>query len=442
MTNRNGRFSTNHATSLILAFSLLFIVAGCQGDVPSTGSISIPEDVLTKAEQARKPRRAKELGTLQPFDFTTSLTRHIDSSNQQRSVMISTHRRRGFTLIELLVVIAIIAVLIALLLPAVQAAREAARRIHCTNNLKQLALAMANYEASHGIYPIGATLQQLSPRVYGDGLNYFVSLLPFLEQAPLYSAYNLSLANTHFANSTIGGVSVAGLVCPSDAETIGVSFTYPSDSFTPNFKYTFASYAGSSGSLASAGSVLSGAQRNGVLFDCGSEAFRSSRSPARLSEITDGLSNTIAFGELAHGLLSKNDATGSFQSEAFYRIHHWVVTEQNGGPSFSEHYPINAFKKYDPTIGSDFDDYGAILRGASSFHPGGANFAFCDGSVHFLKDTLDSWTLRQTTEFPRGLPVGMGWSNNMFVPSAAMKVGVYQALGSKNGGEAISADGY
>jgi prepilin-type N-terminal cleavage/methylation domain-containing protein len=162
--------------------------------------------------------------------------------------MISTHRRRGFKLIELLVVIAIIAVLIALLLPAVQAAREAARRIHCTNNLKQLALALANYESSHGIYPIGATLQQLYPTVYGTGLNYFISLLPFLEQAPLYSAYNLSLASTQFANSTICGVSIAGLVCPSDAETIGASFTYPaSDTFTPNFKYTFASYAGSSG---------------------------------------------------------------------------------------------------------------------------------------------------------------------------------------------------
>src|SRR5215213_8186435 len=136
----------------------------------------------------------------------------------------------GFTLIELLVVIAIIGVLIALLLPAVQAAREAARRVQCTNNLKQLGLALHNYESANGIvvmqsmYPAGNYPPTKSHTTGGASYGWTVALLPFLEQAPLFNAFNFSayVWNTGVkeahpgANTTVGYTQLGSLLCPSD----------------------------------------------------------------------------------------------------------------------------------------------------------------------------------------------------------------------------------
>jgi len=120
--------------------------------------------------------------------------------------------RGGFTLIELLVVIAIIAVLIALLLPAVQAAREAARRMQCTNNLKQLALASMNYESAIGCYPPN------SIGLSGGDMGFFIRTLPFFEQSALYNAYNQSWNAEAAVNITLAGVSLNTMWCPSDGQ--------------------------------------------------------------------------------------------------------------------------------------------------------------------------------------------------------------------------------
>ena len=129
----------------------------------------------------------------------------------------SPRRRPGFTLIELLIVIAIIAVLIALLLPAVQAARR--RRIQCTNNLKQLALAAMNYESANGNLP-PAACSQIDPvkgsTYYRDNFSSFVRLLPFTEQSPMYNAVNFNLTYANIENFTVAGVQMPALLCPSD----------------------------------------------------------------------------------------------------------------------------------------------------------------------------------------------------------------------------------
>ena len=126
----------------------------------------------------------------------------------------------GFTLIELLVVISIIAVLIALLLPAVQSAREAARRAQCVNNLKQLGLALANYESANGAYPYGMARENCGPNClfapnrYYVGSSLFVRMLPYIEQQVLANAYNYSLINWTADNGTVGAAGLSALVVP------------------------------------------------------------------------------------------------------------------------------------------------------------------------------------------------------------------------------------
>ena len=123
--------------------------------------------------------------------------------------------RRGFTLIEVLVVIAIIAVLIALLLPAVQAAREASRRLQCTNNLKQLALALNNYEHANGCYP--AAFIDV-PEYLLNSYSWIVAVLPHLEQQPLYNTFNFSINAWAPPNTTVWGFQVGTIQCPSDPD--------------------------------------------------------------------------------------------------------------------------------------------------------------------------------------------------------------------------------
>src|SRR5262249_45372039 len=156
------------------------------------------------------------------------------------------YKNTGFTLIELLVVIAIIAVLIALLLPAVQAAREAARRIQCVNNLKQIGLAMHNYHESQNAFPMASTAAMSSPRTFNtaiQGSRPHAALLPYLGEGPTFNAINFnfgmsesltgSLALAYFVNSTVYATKINEFLCPSDYR----SFT---SELTINFPVPFA----------------------------------------------------------------------------------------------------------------------------------------------------------------------------------------------------------
>jgi prepilin-type N-terminal cleavage/methylation domain-containing protein/prepilin-type processing-associated H-X9-DG protein len=362
--------------------------------------------------------------------------------NDQFSLRTS---RRAFTLIELLVVIAIIAVLIALLLPAVQAAREAARRAQCTNNLKQLGLALANYESSNTCYPMAA-FAQYSEATFGasQGYSCFVGLLAYMEQAPLFNAYNCSYCYRTDFNATVSGVGLTTLWCPSDTAIAGVFYPEPaghaSKSFPQNFY--FSSYAGCYGEWASiiSNPTASLQQQNGAIvsngispiFGLGSGYTRG--GVVKIASITDGTSNSIAFSEHAHGLLSSTDPGN------------WWVSGNFGDTVFTTFYPINVQKKTQNwgDMGTSVGKYtegGAFLNAATSFHPGGANFGFCDGSVRFLKDTISCWQLDGT-----GTPLGAAQNTSTLVwavtNQAIFNPGVYQALGSINGGEVISSDSY
>jgi len=336
-------------------------------------------------------------------------------------------KRRGFTLIELLVVIAIIGVLIALLLPAVQAAREAARRAQCTNNLKQLALAAQNYLGAVGSLPMGMSIQR-SARNPAAGLwtnaGPHVSLTLYAEQTQLFNATNFSVNIYDYENTTINATAYSTLWCPSD---VGVDkprvIGYVLTGFTPAYPMRYTSYAGNSGTWFTyqfAGSTGLG-NMDGVFY---------SKSAVTMADITDGTSNTMAFGERAHSIMA-------FQDQSCW---HWWTSGNYGDTQYTTYWPVNPTKKIKSLGGNTGAN--AYVESASSLHPGGANFAFMDGSVRFIKDTVDSWQNDQTTGLPRGVTQTTLNGDTIYVIAPGSKVGVYQALSTRAGNEVISGDQY
>ena len=376
---------------------------------------------------------------------------------------------RGFTLIELLVVIAIIAVLISLLLPAVQSAREAARRAQCINNLKQLGLALANYESANGTYPIGMARENTGPNSFNPygyylGSSIFVRMLPYLEQQVLASAYNSSLTHWVADNSTIGATGLSVLWCPSDAAISGLHVRYSGWGWDGSDQIlTYTSYAGSMGNFCKVPvNVSSPAQHQAVLNQADGLFFYigwpsisppvqpnpiaplspGGVRPATVASVTDGLSNTLAFGEKAHGKFSQ--VPDIYYSIDFYYNGAWV-SGNFGDTLFTTIFPMNPFGRIsdDPNPNGDYfysydnqEDNFSVA--ASSFHPGGCNFAFADGSVRFLKETINSWPYDPKT----GKPINVGYDSASCLFSVTPTQGVYQALSTRARGEIVSADQY
>ncbi len=315
-----------------------------------------------------------------------------------------TRRQRGFTLIELLVVIAIIGVLIALLLPAVQAAREAARRAHCVNNLKQIGIAIHNYHDATSALP-GAYL------VYGvTGFSALSHFLPYLEQAPMHNALNFSLSYDHPSNSTVLMSQVSIFVCPSDFPN-----PMPSRGAPTNYMADMGSWIVWQ---APTGPNTGLPGPNGVFFG---------NSATRFAQVTDGLSNTGCFSERvladgSNGLVSPRSDV-FFSPAAPTTINSAVQQCQAVNiMDLSNQFPLfmgapwvlgqHIFQHVTPpnTRSCGFFLSLRAVMPPSSHHPGGVNLLLGDGSVRFIKDSINVLTWR--------------------------------ALGTIRGGEVISADAY
>jgi prepilin-type N-terminal cleavage/methylation domain-containing protein/prepilin-type processing-associated H-X9-DG protein len=351
-------------------------------------------------------------------------------------------KQRGFTLIELLVVIAIIAVLIALLLPAVQSAREAARRAQCTNNLKQLALAAMNYESANGTFPMGDHMGRdlQSKGLIRQDFGHFVALTQYYEQGTIFNALNCSIMIYEGPNSTVNAFGNNLMWCPSDGDIVGLRYPgMQGDGWDcAPMPMTFSSYAGNCGALIYVWNDPLLSTMTGVFGHNGGQiaGIASNFPPVRIATITDGTSNTFIYGEHAHSkILQLNQVAGNTD---YYGIN-WWTSGQPGDTTFSSIFPPNYFTNEAQSLSANSQPnivptQGNFVDTTTSNHPGGANFAFCDGSVKFIKSSINSWNPRLIT--------GTQGSPSWIYTLGGQTYGVYQALSTRNGGEVISADQY
>lgn len=303
-------------------------------------------------------------------------------------------RQRGFTLVELLVVITIIGILIALLLPAVQAAREAARRMSCTNNLKQVALAAQNYHDRLGSFPPGTLPKSFAskPKMRATALLVFV--LGEMEQSNLRERLDPNDPYNDVLNG-VAGIVLPVLVCPSD-----VIPQNPVNQGTPPYPYGVTSYGGNGGtggtcykSVAYCSGVAT-QSTDGMFFETGPlSSPAAGQSPVRMVDVLDGTSNTLGFGERSH-VDPVFDSLATPKSEQV--IGQYGFWHAAGGlavvdTTMTTLAPLN----YRADANQSWNTCGCLrLSAFGSLHPGGANFSLVDASVRFVSDTIDTAAYR------------------------------------------------
>jgi prepilin-type N-terminal cleavage/methylation domain-containing protein len=325
------------------------------------------------------------------------------SAGARSAADVSRHRPAAFTLVELLVVVAIIGVLVALLLPAVQAARESARRSQCQNNLRQLGIALNSYAEARRRYPIG--VQGGIGSNIDDGYGWATQLLPPLEQQTLYRQLHDKQAVTNSGTMPYPGIierhfRTAGRII-AGGDTVLTVFRCPSSQLPSHATNMGSSWPHANGYATSDYKACTGLGDNGIFFkpDDGIRARwtgdRMWYDRTRPEDVTDGLSQTIAFGESGYYLIQRNGGASN-------RWPVWIGGYGRGGDEATlfktdAEAPINC-----EIYPKSFDGFVERAAGrppgprdddcAFSWHDGGAFFAFADSSVHFLRDEIDMRT--------------------------------------------------
>ncbi|QDV12791.1 putative major pilin subunit [Rosistilla oblonga] len=293
-------------------------------------------------------------------------------------------RKSGFTLVELLVVIAIIGILVGLLLPAVQAAREAARRMQCSNNLKQIGLSMHNYHDTYQSFPAGN---------WGWGWgSWVVATLPYIEQDNLYQLYNqgnkFDIPNSSgryssTVNRQVTEQRLSAHTCPSDLPNVYSNMTL--HNYGANFGNTGLDSANGYKQLAS----LNGVQYNGAPFEIILQGEASKMKKFR--DIIDGTSNTFMFGEILQGQgtdLRGLTWWGLNNNFTTYLPPNTTLPDRMHSTSYFENKPVLKLPCALATTANP------IMFAARSRHPGGVQVSRCDASVRFISETIDLNTYR------------------------------------------------